>query len=494
MKENASGGIIPRATDFSDWYQDVIAAADLAEHSDVKGAMIFKPYGYAVWERIQTVLDGRIKATGHENVYFPLFIPKSYFSREAEHVEGFAKETAIVTHHRLIANPSGEGLVVDPQAKLPEELIVRPTSETVIHSAFARWIKSWRDLPVLINQWANVVRMELRPRMFIRPTEFLWQEGHTAHATEAEAEAEARRMLQEYVDFVEGYLAVPLVPGQKTESEKFAGALRTYTIEALMQDGKALQAGTSHNLGQGFAKAFNVQFLDANNQRQYTWMTSWGVSIRLIGACIMTHSDDKGLVLPPKIAPKQVVIIPIMREASQQRGIDAAVDQLATGLAQKDIRVHVDDREHLSLGEKLYEWEKKGVPLRVEIGPRDIAAGTVTAVRRDTGEKQALTAKHLLDQASVLLEQIQHDLLAKAAQRLASQTYRVDTYETFKEKIESGGFFRVVWCGDEACEITIKDETKATIRCLPFDQTTVTGRCFACGAAGTTEAILARAY
>lgn len=489
-----SGGITPRATDFNDWYQDVIAAADLAEHSDVKGAMIFKPYGYAMWERIQSVLDQRIKATGHQNVYFPLFIPKSYFSREAEHVEGFAKETAVVTHHRLMADPNGNGLVVDPQAKLPEELIVRPTSETVIHSAFARWIKSWRDLPVLINQWANVVRMELRPRMFIRPTEFLWQEGHTAHATEEEAEAEARKMLGEYVDFVEGYLAVPLVAGQKSESEKFAGALRTYTIEALMQDGKALQAGTSHNLGQGFAKAFNVQFLDANNQLQYTWMTSWGVSIRLIGACIMTHSDDKGLVLPPKIAPDQVVIVPIGKESDQRTAANAAAETLAAALREKEIRVVVDTRDHLSLGEKLYGWEKKGVPIRVEIGPRDLADGNAVIVRRDTGEKTALALTDTADRVSGLLATIQTDMLAVATKRLADQTRVVASYQEFKDQIEQGGFFRALWCEDADCEARMKDETKATIRCLPFDQSGKEGTCFACGKPAVKEAIVARAY
>ncbi len=486
--------ITPRATDFNEWYQDVITAADLAEHSDVKGAMIIKPYGYAIWERLQSLLDKEIKKTGHQNAYFPLFIPKSFLSKEAEHVEGFAKETAVVTHHRLMADPNGGGLIVDPEAKLSEELIVRPTSETAIHAAFARWIKSWRDLPVLINQWANVVRWELRPRMFLRTTEFLWQEGHTAHATEEEAEAEAKKMLAVYKDLAENILAIAVMDGQKSESEKFAGALRTYTIEAMMQDGKALQAGTSHNLGQGFAKAFNVQFLDQSNQLQYTWMTSWGVSTRLIGGLIMSHSDDKGLVVPPALAPYQVVIVPIMKDAAQQDAIGQAVEDLAVTLAAKQIRVHVDSREHLSLGEKLYEWEKKGVPVRIEIGPRDLAEGKAVVVRRDTSEKSALALVDIAEQAAALLDTIQADLFAAAKARLTTRTFATDNYAEFTKQIEQGGFFRAAWCGDAACEAEIKDETKATIRCLPFKQSHTEALCFKCSKPSTNEAIFARAY
>ncbi len=486
-------GLTTRAADFGAWYQDVIVAADLAEHGDVKGTMIIKPYGYAIWERIQFLLDQKIKETGHQNVYFPLFIPKSFFGKEAEHVEGFAKEMAVVTHHRL-KQDAAKGLIVDPEARLTEEIIVRPTSETVIHSAFSRWIKSWRDLPILINQWVNVVRMELRPRLFLRTTEFLWQEGHTAHATEAEAEAEATKMLGVYKTLAEEVFAIAVIDGQKTESEKFPGALRSYTIEAIMQDGKALQAGTSHNLGQNFSKAFDVQFLDRENQLQFTWMTSWGVSTRLIGGLIMSHSDDKGLVLPPSLAPHQVVIVPIWKTEDQQQAIRKTINQLEKQLQTLDIRVLTDWREHLTMGEKLYEWEKKGIPVTVQVGPRDLEQETMIVVRRDTGEKKTMGLQKDSGLIGDLLAQIQGKMLETSRAFLFQHTHHVTTYDEFKKKIEDGGFFDVFWCGSQECEESIKDETKATIRCLPFNQTKKSNLCLRCGKNNQYRAILARAY
>lgn len=495
MTETRSSlGITPRAADFAAWYQDVITAADLAEHADVKGAMIIKPYGFALWERFQEILDREIKATGHQNAYFPLFIPKSFFGREAAHVEGFAKEMAVVTHHRLKKSADGIGLVVDPEARLAEELIVRPTSETVIHSAFARWIKSWRDLPVLINQWVNVVRWELRPRMFLRTTEFLWQEGHTAHATEAEAEQEAKTMLEVYRKFAEEVLAMPVVVGQKSEAEKFPGALRTYAIEALMQDGKALQAGTSHNLGQNFAKAFGVQYLDQQNQLQYAWMTSWGVSTRLIGGLIMSHSDDKGLVLPPKIASMQVVIVPITKTDADEKSVSGVADKLAQALTKQGIRCQIDRRDHLTLGEKLYAWEKRGVPVRIEIGPRDVAQKQIVAVRRDTPVKESIPLEQTAATIGTWLEAMQTNLFTQAAKRMAEQTAAPATYAEFLNAIEAGGFFMVSWCGRDDCEARIKEETKATIRVIPFDQPQTLEACLKCGNEGKYQVILARAY
>ena len=486
-------GLTTRAADFATWYQDVIEAADLAEHGDVKGTMVIKPYGYAIWERIQSILDKKIKETGHQNAYFPLFIPKSFFAKEAEHVEGFAKEMAVVTHHRL-KQDAEKGLVVDPEARLTEEIIVRPTSETVIHTAFARWIKSWRDLPVLINQWANVVRMELRPRMFLRTTEFLWQEGHTAHATEIEAEEEAKKMLAVYKDLAQNFFAMAVIDGQKTESEKFPGALRSYTIEAMMQDGKALQTGTSHNLGQNFAKAFDVTFLDQKNEIQHTWMTSWGVSTRLIGGLIMSHSDDKGLVLPPNLAPTQVVIIPIWKTEDQEVLVKKAVDELQNKLEIKEIRVMADRRKHLTLGERMYEWEKKGIPVTIQVGPRDIEQQTMVAIRRDTGEKQIMSLDKDTEAIKELLSDIQVKLFEKSEKQLAHRTYKPDDYQNFQAVIDDGGFFDVSWCGDAVCETQIKEETKATIRCIPFNQPTVLSPCFKCGKEGIHQVILARAY
>lgn len=493
QKQETNSTVVTRESDFSEWYQNVITAADMAEHSDVKGAMIIKPYGYAIWERIQSILDQKIKETGHQNAYFPLFIPKSYLGKEAAHVEGFAKECAVVTHHRLKLNDAGE-LIVDPEAKLTEELIVRPTSETVIHSAFARWVKSWRDLPLLINQWANVVRWELRPRMFLRTTEFLWQEGHTAHATEAEAEKETLKMLEVYKDFATNHLALAVVPGLKTESEKFAGALRTYTIEAMMQDGKALQAGTSHNLGQNFAKAFSVQYLDQTNQLQYCWMTSWGVSTRLMGGLIMSHSDDKGLVLPPMIAPTQVVIVPILKDDVTAESVRAKAIVITQSLREQGIRVHLDERAHLSLGEKLYEWEKKGVPVRIELGPRDLDQNVAMVARRDLNTKEQLHLDALEEKVAELLSTIQDNLLQTAQARLENQTNAVENYADFQVAIEQGGFFRAFWCGDADCEEQIKQETKATIRCIPFDQPSGSGVCLKCGKESATTVIFAKAY
>lgn len=491
---HTNNAITPRDQEYSQWYLDIISAADLAEHGDVKGTMIIKPYGYAIWERIQRILDDKIKETGHHNAYFPLFIPKSFLSREADHVEGFAKECAVVTHHRLMQNPNGEGVVVDPDAKLQEELIVRPTSETVIHSAFARWIKSWRDLPVLINQWANVVRWELRPRLFLRTTEFLWQEGHTAHSTEKEAEDETLKMLTVYKELAQAYLAMPVVDGQKSESEKFAGALRTYTIEAMMQDGKALQAGTSHNLGQNFAKAFEVQYLDKNNQQQYVWMTSWGVSTRLMGGLIMTHSDDKGLVLPPVVAPWQVVIVPIWKTPEEQESVQAAASQIAESLRQADVRVHMDTRDFLSMGQRLFEWEKKGVPLRIEIGPRDVAQQHVVMSRRDQDEKQVVKLDELTEHVSAQLKEMQKALFDVAQKRLVDRTMNMDDYGEFKSKIEDGGFFAIHWCGKTECEEKLKQETKATVRCIPFAHHEENGACLVCGLPSKKRVIAAKAY
>lgn len=482
MKDQRSA-ITPRETDFSAWYQDVIAAADFAEHSGVKGSMVIKPTGYAVWERMQQILDAEIKATGHLNAYFPLLIPEEYLKREKDHVEGFSPELAVVTH------AGGE--------KLAEPLVIRPTSETIIYATYAKWIQSYRDLPLLINQWANVVRWELRPRLFLRTTEFLWQEGHTAHATEAEAEEETKKMLGVYERFARDVLAIPVIAGQKTEGEKFAGALRTYTIEALMQDGKALQAGTSHNLGQNFAKVFEVMFSDQAGGRQYVWQTSWGVSTRLIGALIMSHSDDRGLVLPPALAPHQVVIVPIARtddERALVREATKKIEAFQSTYNGQPVRMYCDEREHLTMGEKLYEWEKKGIPIRIEVGPRDLANDSVTLVRRDTGDKQSVQLDQLEQVLTETLVSVQHDLLTRAEMRLQQQTYVIDNYRQFVEQIEHGGFFQAMWCGNAACEQRVSDETKATIRCIPFVQPAALGNCLVCGNRATHEVIWARAY
>ena len=483
MMKDRRTTITSRKTDFSTWYQDVIAAADFAEHSGVKGSMVIKPTGYAVWERMQQILDAKIKETGHQNAYFPLLIPEEYLKREKDHVEGFSPELAVVTH------AGGE--------KLAEPLVIRPTSETIIYATYAKWIQSYRDLPLLINQWANVVRWELRPRLFLRTTEFLWQEGHTAHATEAEAEDETRKMLGVYEEFARDVLAIPVVAGQKTEGEKFAGALRTYTIEALMQDGKALQAGTSHNLGQNFAKVFEVMFTDQEGGRQHVWQTSWGVSTRLIGALIMSHSDDRGLVLPPALAPHQVVVVPIARTDDERGIVHEAIEKImamASTFRDEPVRMFVDRREHLTMGEKLYEWEKKGIPVRVEVGPRDLADASVTLVRRDTGDKVSVKLDQLQSVLSDTLGHIQHDLLHRAETRLEEQTYQVDSYTEFTTRIEQGGFFKAMWCGDVHCEERVSAETKATIRCIPFVQPAELGMCLVCGSRAAHEVIWARAY
>ncbi len=475
----AAHAITPRSSDFPQWYQEVIEAADLAEHSGIKGSMIIKPYGYALWEQMQAVLDSAIKATGHKNAYFPLLIPEHYLKKEKEHVEGFSPELAVVTH------AGGE--------KLEEPLVVRPTSETIINAAFSRWVQSWRDLPLLINQWANVVRWELRPRLFLRTTEFLWQEGHTAHATQEEADGEARKMLAVYHSFAEEFLAMPVISGQKSESEKFAGAVRSYTIEAMMQDGKALQAGTSHFLGQNFAQAFDVMFTDQSGVRQHVWQTSWGVSTRLIGGLIMTHSDDKGLILPPRIAPVQVVIVPIGREGEEWNTSLIQAQKLAETLS-VGLRVEVDNRDYVTPGYKFNEWEKKGVPLRLELGPRDIATEQVVVVRRDTGQKQPLAWEGLGAVLHQVLEAMQSDLLDRARSFRDEHTYDTDDLTQFEHYLEQGGFIRSHWCGDVACERAVNEKTKATIRCLPFSVPLSSGSCLQCGQPAEQVVVWGKAY
>lgn len=486
--------ITTRAQNYSDWYLDVVQVADLAEYSDVRGCMVIKPYGYSIWENFVKVLDRMIKDTGHKNAYFPLFIPKSFLTKEAAHVDGFAKECAVVTHHRLMATP--EGIVVDPEAKLSEELVVRPTSETIIYATFSKWINSWRDLPLLINQWANVVRWEMRTRPFLRTTEFLWQEGHTAHATFEEAEDEARKMLGVYENFCVNYLATPVVPGKKSESEKFAGALHTYSIEAMMQDGKALQAGTSHNLGQNFAKAFEVKFTSKEGKLEYVWQTSWGVSTRLIGQLIMTHSDDKGLVLPPMVAPIKVVIVPIWKDEVGKEKVLGFCNELFGNLKKSVDEVELDARDYLTMGEKMFEWEKKGVPVRIEIGPRDIESGSAVVVRRDTSEKAIVKQELLVDKVLELLGGIQRDLFEKAKKMLEENSHEIDDYEAFKKQLEQEipGFIYAPWCGQAACEEAIKEETKASTRCFPFSGKDEKGKCVRCGADSERRIIFAKAY
>lgn len=491
--------LTPRSKDYSQWYLDVIEAADLAEHSDVKGVMVIKPYGYAIWERMQKILDECIKEHGVQNAYFPLLIPKSFLTKEASHVEGFAKECAVVTHYRLKASPDGKGVVVDPEAKLEEELIIRPTSETVMYATFSRWIKSWRDLPLQINQWANVMRWEMRTRLFLRTSEFLWQEGHTAHATYDEAEAEARWALSMYEDFAKNVMAMSVVPGMKTESEKFAGADHTYTIEAMMQDGKALQAGTSHHLGQNFAKAFEVKFLGKNNTEEYVYQTSWGVSTRMIGGLIMSHSDDDGLVLPPRLAPHQAVIIPIFKTDEERAQVEAAAQKLAAELRsemlwEEKVRVHVDTRDSKSFGEKTYEWLKKGVPVRIEIGPRDLASGNCMIMRRDRFGKNAVALTDAVTEVVKCLTLAQNDLLEANMQNRLTRSYHVDSYDELKSKIEDGGFFLAHWCSDAVCEKKVKEELKATTRCIPLEQKDEEGKCIVCGNPSQRRVIFARAY
>jgi prolyl-tRNA synthetase len=482
-----------RKENYSQWYLDVIEAADMAEHSSVRGCMVIKPYGYSIWEKFVAILDKMIKDTGHKNAYFPLLVPKSFLTKEAQHVDGFAKECAIVTHHRLKAVEGG--VEVDPAAKLQEELIIRPTSETIIYDTFSRWVTSWRDLPLLINQWANVMRWEMRTRLFLRTAEFLWQEGHTAHATYDEAEVETRKMLGVYAKFASEFMATPVIPGKKSESEKFAGAMHTYTIEAMMQDGKALQAGTSHNLGQNFAKPFEVKFTSKEGKQEYVWQTSWGVSTRLIGQLIMTHSDDKGLVLPPNVAPIKVVIVPIWKGEDTMQSVLDFAKKLQEDLGGIE-GVEIDQRDFLSMGEKLYEWEKKGVPVRIEIGPRDIAEGVAILVRRDTSEKMVTKVTEVKATVENVLADMQKSLFEKAQNLLQTNTYTIDDYEAFKTQMakEIPGFVLAHWCGGAACEEKIREETKASMRCYPLDQVLEKGKCLVCDMESPQRIIMAKAY
>ena len=478
---------------YSQWYQDLVVKADLAENSAVRGCMVIKPYGYAIWEKMQRILDDKFKETGHHNAYFPLLIPKSFLSREADHVEGFAKECAVVTHYRLKNDPEGSGVIVDPAARLEEELIIRPTSETIIWNTYKNWIQSYRDLPLLINQWAYVMRWEMRTRLFLRTAEFLWQEGHTAHATREEAEVEARKMQNVYADFAENYMAMPVIKGVKTESERFAGAVDTYTIEAMMQDGKALQAGTSHFLGQNFGKAFDVTFIDKEGKTDYAWATSWGVSTRLIGALIMSHSDNNGLVLPPHLAPIQVVIVPIYRSAEQLAQISEKVDKIIAGLKASGISVKYDDRDTKKPGWKFAEYELKGVPVRLAMGGRDLENNTIEVMRRDTLEKETVTCEGIEAHVKNLLEEIQRNIFRKALEHREKHTVKVDTYDEFKEKLEEGNFILAHWDGTPETEERIKNETKATIRCIPFDDATP-GQCMVTGKPSAQRVLFARAY
>lgn len=480
---------------YAQWYQDLVIKAGLAENSAVRGCMVIKPYGYAIWERMQRILDDKFKETGHENAYFPLLIPKSFLSREADHVEGFAKECAVVTHYRLKNAPDGSGVVVDPAARLEEELIIRPTSETIIWNTYKNWIQSYRDLPILVNQWANVMRWEMRTRLFLRTAEFLWQEGHTAHATREEAEEEAIKMQGVYADFAENYMAVPVVRGVKTASERFAGAVETYTIEAMMQDGKALQAGTSHFLGQNFGRAFDVTFIDRNGKTDYAWASSWGVSTRLVGALIMAHSDNNGLVLPPHLAPVQVVIIPIYRSAEQLAAISEKVDRIAARLRELGVRVKFDNDDTKKPGWKFAEYELKGVPVRLAMGGRDLENDTVEVMRRDTLEKETRPCAGLEEYVRDLLEEIQAGIFRKALDHRARRTVRVDTYDEFKERIEEGLFIMAHWDGTPETEERVKNETKATIRCIPLDTADAEpGRCMVTGRPSARRVLFARAY
>ncbi len=484
-----------RSENYSQWYNDLVVKADLAENSAVRGCMVIKPYGYAIWEKMQAELDRMFKESGHVNAYFPLFIPKSFFSKEADHVEGFAKECAVVTHYRLKNSPDGKGVVVDPDAKLEEELIVRPTSETIIWSTYKNWIQSYRDLPILCNQWANVVRWEMRTRLFLRTTEFLWQEGHTAHATSQEAIEETERMINIYADFAENYMAMPVIKGAKSANERFAGALETYTIEALMQDGKALQSGTSHFLGQNFAKAFDVRFATREGKEDYVWATSWGVSTRLMGALIMAHSDDNGLVLPPKLAPYQVVIVPIYKNMEQLAGISKKVDEVVGKLKSRGISVKYDNLDTKKPGWKFAEYELKGVPVRLAIGPRDLENGTVEVARRDTFEKQVASLENIDQVVEGLLADIQKNIYVKAADFRAKNTTKVDTYDEFKEVLNTkGGFILAHWDGTVETEQKIKDETKASIRCIPFDGEAEEGKCIYSGKPSSRRVLFALAY
>ena len=488
--------VTKRSENYSQWYDDLVVKADLAERSAVRGCMVIKPYGYAIWEKMQHVLDRKFKETGHQNAYFPLFIPKSFLSREAEHVEGFAKECAVVTHHRLMKDPNGTGVVVDPSAKLEEELIVRPTSETIIWNTYKGWITSWRDLPILCNQWANVVRWEMRTRLFLRTAEFLWQEGHTAHATREEAEQEAQKMVNVYADFARNTMALPVVVGHKSPNERFAGALDTLTIEAMMQDGKALQAGTSHFLGQNFAKAFNVQFTNKEGNQEYVWATSWGVSTRLMGALIMAHGDDNGLVLPPELAPIQVVMVPIFKTDEDHNAIVQRMSEIKAELEKAGVSVKIDDRDTLRPGFKFAEWELKGVPVRIAMGPRDLAAGTLEIARRDTLEKSSVSQEAVVEHIEQLLVDIQQNIYNKALAFRDANVRKVDSWDEFKEEIKKGGFLLCHWDGTTETEERIKEETKATIRCIPVDSYVCEeeGKCIYSGKPSHRRVIFSIAY
>jgi len=486
--------ITSQKENYSQWYLDVIEQAELAENSSVHGCMVIKPYGYAIWEKMRDALDRKFKETGHVNAYFPLFIPKSFFAREAEHVEGFAKECAVVTHYRLKNSPDGKGVVVDEEAKLEEELIVRPTSETIIWDTYRRWIQSYRDLPILVNQWANVVRWEMRTRPFLRTTEFLWQEGHTAHATADEAMSEARRILDVYADFAENWMSMPVLKGYKSPNERFAGAVETFSIEALMKDGKALQAGTSHFLGQNFAKAFDVTFLTKENTREYVWATSWGVSTRLVGALIMTHGDDHGLVLPPALAPFQVVLVPIFKKEEQKGVVLNYLHQLAEDLRKAGISVLVDEDDTHTPGWKYAHYEVKGIPVRISVGNRDVENKTIELSRRDTLTKEVVSSQNLVERVLVLLTDIQKNLYDKALKFREENTYYVDTWDGFVEALDRGGFVMAYWDGTRETEQIIKEKTKATIRVIPFDQPQEEGYCILTGKPARRRVAFARAY
>lgn len=484
-----------REENYSQWYNDLVVKAGLAENSAVRGCMVIKPYGYAIWEKMQRALDDMFKATGHVNAYFPLFIPKSFLSREADHVEGFAKECAVVTHYRLKNTEDGSGVVVDPEAKLEEELIIRPTSETIIWNTYKNWIQSYRDLPILCNQWANVVRWEMRTRLFLRTAEFLWQEGHTAHETKEEAIEEARKMIQVYADFAKDWMAMPVIMGTKSANERFAGAVDTFTIEAMMQDGKALQSGTSHFLGQNFAKAFDVQFTGRDGKLDYVWASSWGVSTRLIGALIMAHSDNNGLVLPPKLAPIQVVLIPVYKGEEELKKVVGELDKIADRLKALGVSVKVDDRDNIRSGFKFSEYELKGVPVRLVLGPRDIANGTIEIMRRDTLTKESVPAEGIVERVVALLDDIQAGIYKKAEDFRDSMITKVDSWDEFQKVLdEKGGFILAHWDGTTETEIAIKDQTKATIRCIPFDAVEEEGKCVLTGKPSHRRVLFAKSY
>ncbi len=483
-----------RSVNYSQWYNELVVKADLAEQSDVRGCMVIKPYGYAIWEKMQRILDDKFKETGVQNAYFPLLIPKSFLSREAEHVEGFAKECAVVTHYRLKTNENHDGVIVDPAAKLEEELIIRPTSETIIWNTYKNWIKSYRDLPILCNQWCNVMRWEMRTRLFLRTSEFLWQEGHTAHATREEAEERAKQMLHVYADFAEKYMAVPVIQGVKSETERFAGALDTYTIEAMMQDGKALQSGTSHFLGQNFGRAFDVQFLNKENKPEYAWATSWGVSTRLMGALIMTHSDDNGLVLPPALAPIQVVIIPIWKTDEQLQLLNEKADAICRNLRALGISVKYDNADNKRPGFKFADYELKGIPVRLVMGARDLENGTVEVMRRDTLEKETVQLEGIEEYVKTLLGDIQNNIYKKAVDYRDAHIYECDNYGEFKSKVKDGGFFLCHWDGTAETEAKIKEETQATIRCVPFAYEQTPGVDMVSGKPSKCRVLIARSY